>query len=80
MDPLQAAENLLGNVDSWLTYVIYNIFVEVPSPSSVSKVAAFIYGSSVPSDIAVECFNAGNGQLSSFLSYAMDDRVLFRVL
>ena len=72
MDPLQAVEDLLGDVGSWPTYVMYNIFVEVPSPSSVKKVAAFMYGNGVPIDIAVECFNACNGQLRSFVSHPMD--------
>ena len=72
MDPLRTVEDLLGDVDSWPTYVIHNIFIEVPDPSSVKKVAAFMYGNGFPIDIAVECFNACNGYLSSFASHAMD--------
>ena len=71
MDPLRAVKDLLGVVDSWPTYIIYNIFVEVPSPRRVKKVASFMYGNGVPSDIAAECFNACNGQLRSFVSHAM---------
>ena len=72
MDPLRAFEDLLGVVDSWPTYVTYNIFVEVPSPRSVKKVAAFMYGNGFPSEIAVEDFNACSGQLRSFVSHDMD--------
>ena len=72
MNPLQAVVDLLVDVDSWPIYVIYNIFVDVPYPSSVKKVAAFIYGNGFPIDIGVKCFNAFNGELSSFVSHAMD--------
>ena len=61
MDPLRAFEDILGDVDCCPTYVIYNIFVEVPDPSSIKKLAAFMYGNGVPIDIAVECLNASNG-------------------
>jgi len=52
MDPLTAVEDLLGEVESWTTYAIYNMFVEEPSPTSVKKIAAFMYGNGVPFEIA----------------------------
>ena len=58
MDPLQAVEDILGNVETWPTYAIYNIFDEEPCPKSIKKVAAFMYGNRVPLDIAEECFKA----------------------
>ena len=61
MDPLKAVEDFLGDVESWPTYVIYNIFVEKPNTSSVKKVATFMYGNGVTIERAVQCFNACNG-------------------
>ena len=55
MDPLSAVEDLLGEVECWPTYVIYKMFVEELSPTSVKKIAAFMYGNSVPIEIAVQC-------------------------
>lgn len=74
MDPLRAVEDILGEVHKWPSYAIYDIFVEVPSPNSVKKVAAFMYGKGVPVYVAVRCFNACNGQLRSFVSNAMETR------
>jgi len=71
MDPLQAVEDILGNVESWPTYVIYNIFVEEPCPESIKKVAAFMYGNGVPLDVAFECFNACCGLNCSWVSQTM---------
>ena len=71
MDPLRAVEDILGDVDTWPTYIIFNIFVEVPDPSSVKKVAAFIYGNGVPLDVAVGCFNACCGIYRSRVSQTM---------
>ena len=42
MDPLKVVEDILGNVESWPTYIIYNMFVVEPITISVKKVVAFI--------------------------------------
>ena len=73
MDLLKAVEDLLGDMECWPTYVIYNMFVEEPKPSTVKKIAAFMYGNSVPINIAVRCFNACNGLNSSFVSHFVYD-------
>jgi hypothetical protein len=73
MDPLSAVEDLLGEVECWPTYVIYNMFVEELSPTSVKKIAAFMYGNSIPIENAVQCFIACNGLNTSFVSQNMND-------
>lgn len=73
MDPLTAVEDLFGEVDSWPIYHIFNLFVEQPSPTSVKKIAALMYGKGVPFEIAAQCFNTCNGLHRSFVSDAMCD-------
>ena len=58
MDPLQAVEDILGDIDTWPSYTIYFIFIEKPCSHSIRLVAAFMYGNGVPLDVAVDCFNA----------------------
>jgi len=58
MNTFTAVEDILGNVESWPTYVKYNIFVEKPCPSCIKEFAAFMYGNGFPLDIAIEYFNA----------------------
>jgi hypothetical protein len=42
MDPLRAVEDILGDVESWLTYLIYDIFAVEPYAICVKNVAAFM--------------------------------------
>ena len=44
MDPLSAVEDILGDVESWPTCIILDIFVVKPTTLSVQNVAAFMYG------------------------------------
>jgi len=48
MDPLSAVEDILGNVESWPTSTIIDIFVRNPNATSVQNVVAFMYGNGVP--------------------------------
>ena len=73
MAPLSAVEDLLGKVECWPTYVIYNMFVEEPNPITVKKVAAFMYGNDVSIEIAVQCFIVCNGLHTSFILQTMND-------
>jgi len=73
MDPLRAAEDVLGDVESWPTYVIYHMFVVEPNTISVNKVAAFIYCKVVPIEKAVDCCIACIGLDSYYLSCAVKD-------
>ena len=72
MDPLKAFEDISGDVESWPTYIIYNLYVVERSTISVKKVAAFMYGNAVPMISAINCFNACMG-LNSYVSCAMKD-------
>jgi len=42
MDPLRAVEDILGDVESWPTYIIYNMFLVESNTISVKKIAAFM--------------------------------------
>ena len=55
MDPLKTVEDILGDVESWPTYIIYMFLVE-PNTISIKKVAAFMYGNAVPVTNAINCF------------------------
>jgi len=48
MDPLRAVEDIVGDVDSWPTYIICDLFVTEPNTISVKHVADFMYGNGVP--------------------------------
>jgi len=54
MDPLRLVEVILGDAESWPTYVIYNMFVVEANTISVKKVAAFMYGSGVPAECVID--------------------------
>ena len=58
MDPSKAVEDMLGVVETWPTYVIFNMFLVEPNTISVKKVTAFMYDSAVPVTRAINCFNA----------------------
>jgi hypothetical protein len=70
---LGAVEDILGDVDSWPTYLIYDIFVVNRNTISVQNVAAFMYGNGVPVEKAVDCFLACIGLDSYYVSRAMKD-------
>ena len=73
MDPLRAVEDTLGDVESWPTYIIYNMFLVEPNTISVKKVAAFMYGNGVPVISAINCFNACMGLDIYYVSCAMNN-------
>ena len=56
MDPLSAVEDILGDVESWPTCLILDIFVVKPNTISVQNVAAFMYGNGVLVGKAVDYF------------------------
>jgi len=73
MDPLRAVEDILGNVESWSTYIGYNMLVVAPNTINVKKVAAFMYGNGVPVERAIDCFNTCMGLDSYYVSCAMNN-------
>jgi len=48
MDLLSSVEDISGDVETWPTYIIYNMFVVEPNTISVKKIAAFMYSNGVP--------------------------------
>ena len=58
MDTLRAVEEMLGDVETWPLYVIYNMFILEPNKISVNKIATFMYGNGVLVERAIACFNA----------------------
>jgi hypothetical protein len=73
MDPLRAVEDILGNVDSWPTYIICDLFVTERNTISVKHVAAVMYGNGVPIEKAIDCFIICIGIDSYYVSCAMRD-------
>jgi len=73
MDPLRAVEDILGDLETWPTYIITNMFIVEPNTISVKKVVAFLYGNGVPVERAIDCFNACMGLDSYYVSCAMRD-------
>ena len=70
MDSLRELEDILGDVESLSTYLIYDIFVVEPNTHSVKNVAAFMYGNGVPIEKAVDCFISCVG-LDSLYDYVL---------
>jgi len=56
MDSLSAVKDILGDVESWPTCIILDIFVFKCNTPNVQNVAAFMYGNGVPVENAVDCF------------------------
>jgi len=74
MNPSQKVEDIVGEaVENWPTYVIYNMFLEIPSRTTVKKVAAFMYGNCVPLHTALDCFIACVKTYSYFITVAMQE-------
>jgi len=61
VDPLSAVENILGDVESWPSSIIFDLFITKPCTLSVIHVAAFMYGNNIPVEKAVDfccvCWN-----------------------
>ena len=58
MDPLCALEHILGDVESWRTSIIFDIFLLKPNSISLLNVASFMYGNGFLVDKAEDCFVA----------------------
>jgi hypothetical protein len=57
---LQQAEQHLGQIDTWPTYIIRYLFINVPKPCIVRKFTAFFYGNDIPVSIASQLYKACN--------------------
>ena len=57
---LLQVEQHLGQIDTWPTYIIRYLFIDVPKPSIVRKLTAFFYGNDIPVSIASQLYNACN--------------------
>jgi len=72
MDPLRVVEDILGDVETWLTHIIC-MSVVVTNKISVNKVAAYMNGNGVTVERAIDCFKACMGLDSYYVSCAMKD-------
>jgi len=72
MDPLRQVENILGDVETWPSSIIIDLFITKPCTLSVIHVAAFMYGN-IPVEKAVDCFVACVGIDSYYVSCAVKD-------
>jgi hypothetical protein len=57
---LQQVEQHLGQIDTWPTYIIRYLFIDVPKPGIVRELAAFFYGNDIPVSVASQLYNACN--------------------
>jgi hypothetical protein len=53
---LQSVERRLGPIDTWPTYIIKDLFVDVPSSPIVKRLAGFFYGNGVPECTAAQLY------------------------
>ena len=55
-------ENYLGDVSTWLSYIITYLFAETSSPRVVEELTAFFAGNGVPKTLAYKLYRACNKQ------------------
>ena len=48
MDRLSEIEEIIGNIDTWPTFIIHNMFIETPHRESIKTVAALMCGNGIP--------------------------------
>jgi hypothetical protein len=68
MSLLQAAENLLGTVFTWLRVILKYVFVDKPAYWTALALISFFYGNGVPLEMAVQLFRACNENADDLLA------------
>jgi hypothetical protein len=63
LDSLSCVEQFLGAAvtDAWPSTIIEQLFMNVPSDTTLRDVATFMRGNRVPIQMAINCFNSCNG-------------------
>jgi hypothetical protein len=63
MDPLSCVEQFLGVTitNAWPSTIIEELFMDVPTDTTLRHVTTFMRGNRVPIQMAIDCFNARNG-------------------
>ena len=57
---IQQLEQHLGQIDTWPTYIIRYLLIDVPKTSIVRKLTAFFYGNDITVSIASQLYDACN--------------------
>jgi len=57
---LQRIKQHLGQIDTWPTYIMKYLFIDVAKSRIVRKLTAFFYGNDIPVSIASQLYNACN--------------------
>jgi hypothetical protein len=60
MPLLDAAENILGSVETWPSRILEYLFCQTPDLAALDEVIAFFYGNGVPNHMAKQLFYACN--------------------
>jgi len=57
---LESVEQKLGPIDTWPTYIIQYLFMDVPSEPIVKCLASFFYGNCIPVNTATQLYSVCN--------------------
>ena len=60
MPLLDAAENILGSIETWPSHILEYLFCETPNLAALDELIAFFYGNGVPCPMANQLFYACN--------------------
>jgi hypothetical protein len=67
MSPLQAAEQLLGSIETWPSSIIFSLFAERPSPTVIEYLTDFFSGNNLPNTLAYRLYSACNPEAANKL-------------
>ena len=67
MSPLQAAEHLLGSINTWPASIIFSLFAETPSPRVIEYLTDFFSGNALPKTLAYKLYSDCNPEAANEL-------------
>jgi len=67
MSPLQAAEKLLGFINTWPSSIIFSLFTETPSATVIEYLTDFFSGNALPNTLAYRLYSACNPEAANDL-------------
>jgi hypothetical protein len=63
MSLLDRVERRLGPINTWPTYIIRFLFIDIPTPIIVKKLTAFMVGNGVDVSVAADLYLLCNDEL-----------------
>jgi len=67
MSPLQAAEQLLGSINTWPSSIIFSLFAETSSPRVIEYLTDFFSGNALPKTLAYKLYSTCNPEAANEL-------------